>query len=77
MEEQRKHPLKIVKVLGFGAVLRYLFGCLTLREALARLSTLMDARAGVVWMPQPEAAVDVDKVEDWVLAEEFLSRQPP
>jgi hypothetical protein len=76
VEEQRKHPLKIVKALGFGAVLRYLLGRLTLQEGLARLSTLMDAHAGVVWMPQPEAAVDVDKVEDWVLAEEFLFRQP-
>lgn len=72
VEEQRKHPLKIVKALGFGAILRYLLGRLTLQEGLARLSTLMDARAGVVWMPEPEAAVDVDKVEDWVLAEEVL-----
>ncbi|GKT09086.1 nucleotidyltransferase family protein [Desulforhabdus sp. TSK] len=72
VEEQRKHPLKIVKALGFGAILRYLLGRLTLQEGLARLSTLMGARAGVVWMPQPEAAVDVDKLEDWVLAEEIL-----
>jgi hypothetical protein len=35
----------------------------------------MDARAGVVWMPDPEAAVDVDKVEDWVLAEKLLARR--
>lgn len=74
VEAQRKHPLKIVKALGFGAVLRYLLGRLTFQEGLARLSTLMDAHAGVVWMPQAEAAVDVDKVEDWVLAEEFLFR---
>jgi len=74
IEEQRKHPLKIVRVLGLLAVLRYLLGRLTLEEGLARLSVLMDARAGAVWMPDAEAAVDVDKVEDWMLAEEIVAR---
>jgi GTP:adenosylcobinamide-phosphate guanylyltransferase len=74
VEEQRKHPLKIVRALGFTAVLRYLLGRLTLQEGLARLSVLMDARAGMVWMTDAEAAVDVDKVEDWLLAEELLAR---
>lgn len=73
VEEQRKHPLKIVKSLGFMAVLRYLLGRLTLEEGLSRMSSLMDARAGVVWMPDAEAAVDVDKVEDWTLTEKILS----
>ena len=73
VEEQRKHPLRIVKSLGLMAVLRYLLGRLTLEEGLARMSSLMDARAGVVWMPEAEAAVDVDKVEDWALTEKILS----
>jgi GTP:adenosylcobinamide-phosphate guanylyltransferase len=72
VEEQRKHPLRIVKTLGFLAVLRYLCGWLTLEQGLARLSLLMDARAGAVWMPDPEAAVDVDKLEDLALAEKIL-----
>jgi CTP:molybdopterin cytidylyltransferase MocA len=74
VEEQRKHPLKIVRTLGLVAVLRYLFGRLTLVEGLARMSMLMDARAGAVWMPDAEAAVDVDKLEDWTLAEKFVAR---
>jgi GTP:adenosylcobinamide-phosphate guanylyltransferase len=74
VEEQRKHPLKIVWTLGLVAVLRYLFRRLTLMEGLARISELMDARAGAVWMPDAEAAVDVDKVEDWTLAEKFFAR---
>lgn len=76
VEEQRKHPLKIVKVLGLVAVLRYLLGHLTLEEGLDRMSALMNARAGVVWMPDAEAAVDVDKIEDWKLAEKILARLP-
>ncbi|MRR58343.1 MAG: MobA-like NTP transferase domain containing protein [Deltaproteobacteria bacterium] len=74
VEEQRKHPLKIARVLGFVAVLRYLLGLLTLEEGLARLSALMGAHAGVVWMPDAEAAVDVDKIEDWALVEELCAR---
>jgi GTP:adenosylcobinamide-phosphate guanylyltransferase len=74
VEEQRKHPLKIVRTLGLVAVLRYLFGRLTLGEGLDRISDLMDACAGAVWMPDAEAAVDVDKLEDLTLAEKFLAR---
>lgn len=75
VEEQRKHPLRIVRTLGILAVLRYLCGWLTLEQGLARISVLMDARAGAVWMPDAEAAVDVDKLEDLALAEKILSRQ--
>ena len=74
IEEQRKHPLRIVRVLGLGAVLRYLLGRLTLEEGLDRLSALMEARAGVVWMQDAAAAVDVDKIEDWALAEKIAAR---
>jgi CTP:molybdopterin cytidylyltransferase MocA len=73
VEEQRKHPLKIARVLGFAAVLRYLLGRLTLEEGLARISALMGARAGVVWMPDAEAAVDIDTIEDWRLVEKILA----
>ena len=73
VEEQRKHPLKMARTLGFAAVLRYLLGRLTLEEGLARISLLIGARAGAVWMPDAEAAVDIDKVEDWALAEKILA----
>lgn len=76
VEEQRKHPLRIVRTLGLVAILRYLCGRLTLEQGLARLSQLMDASAGAVWMPEPEAAVDVDKLEDLALAESILARPP-
>jgi GTP:adenosylcobinamide-phosphate guanylyltransferase len=75
VEAQRKNPLKIIKALGPITVLRYLFGRLTLAQGLARLSTLTGARAGVVWMPEAETAVDVDKIEDWQLAEKILRKR--
>jgi len=56
-------------------VLRYLCGRLTLEQGLARLSAAMGVNAGAVWMTQPEAAVDVDKLEDWQLVEKILIAQ--
>jgi len=75
VEQQRKNPLKVVKAVGWIAVLRYLMGRLTLAEGLARLSRAMGVEAGAVLMPFAEAAVDVDKVEDWELAESVLSNR--
>ena len=53
-------------------LLSYLAGLLTLEAALARLSRLAGAKAGVVVLPVAEAAVDVDKPEDLVLVEAIL-----
>lgn len=74
VEKERKKPLRIIKVMGMMAVLRYLLGRLTLEQALARLSRRMKLQAGVVRMPFAEAAVDVDKVEDWLLVESILTK---
>lgn len=72
VEQHRKRPLKLVSVLGWGAVLRYLLGRLTLEQALDRLSAAMGVRIGVVMMPYPEAALDVDTVQDLGLIESIL-----
>lgn len=64
IEQQRKNPLKIISILGWITVLRYVLGRLTLAEALDRISHRLGCRAGVVVMPYPEAAVDVDSAED-------------
>ena len=73
VEKERKKPLRIVKVMGWLTVLRYLAGQLTLDQALAKLSQRMRMTVGVVQMPFAEAAVDVDKVDDWRLVESVLS----
>ena len=72
MEEQRKNPLKIAGTLGYLTLLRYLMGRLTLEYGLARMSKLMGLKAGAVWMPDAEAAVDVDSIEDLRLVERYL-----
>ncbi len=75
VENERKKPLRVVKVLGWMAVMRYLLGVLTLQQALAGLSKRMHLKVGVVEMPFAEAAVDVDKVDDWLLVESILAER--
>lgn len=65
VEGERKRPLRLVAgVLGWAAVLRYGLGRLTLDEGLARVSRRMGLRVSAVTLPFPEAAVDVDTLED-------------
>jgi GTP:adenosylcobinamide-phosphate guanylyltransferase len=73
VENERKKPLRVVKVMGWMCVLRYLVGQLTLEQALASLSRRMNLQVGVVQMPFAEAAVDVDKVDDLLLVESVLA----
>jgi len=75
IETQRKKPLRVIRVLGVMAVLRYLLGQLSLAEALDRVSRRLGFRAGAVIIPFPEAAIDVDSVADWELVQEIVSNK--
>ena len=75
IEHQRKHPLKMMQILGWGAVLRYLAGKMSLNDALEFLSKQMGLRAGVVILPFPEAAVDVDTVHDLKFVQSLVAKQ--
>jgi len=74
VENDRKRPVKMLGALGWFVVLRYLLGRLSLEEALHSISRRMGLRAGVVLMPYPEAAVDVDSVDDLETAREIAAR---
>ena len=73
VENQRKNPLRVIRVLGWNAVLRYLLGRLSLNDALDRVSSRLGFKAGAVVLPYPEAAVDVDSISDLKLVENILS----
>ncbi len=64
VEQQRKNPFKVIRILGWGTVLRYLLGRLTLSDVTEQLSQRLGCRAGVVVLPYPEAAIDVDSAKD-------------
>ena len=74
VENKRKQPVQMLGELGWRVVLRYLFGRLSLEDALQHVSLRMGLRAGVVIMPFPEAAVDVDSVSDWDVARSIAAR---
>jgi hypothetical protein len=74
VENERKRPVRMLGELGWGVVLTYLLGRLSLSDALQHVSRRMRLRVGVVLMPFPEAAVDVDSVADWHAARSIASQ---
>jgi GTP:adenosylcobinamide-phosphate guanylyltransferase len=75
IEQERKKPLKMMRILGWRTVLRYLAGRMSLNDALGHLSRQMGLRAEVVMLPFPEAAVDVDTVDDWNFVRSLVAKK--
>ena len=73
IEQQRKKPHRLAAALGFGTLLAYLTGRLTLTGGLARLSERVGAQLGAVLLDDPRAAVDVDSVADFELVQAILA----
>ena len=75
VESQRKQPWRVIGILGWWPVCKYLLGRLSLQEALARISNRLDMKIGVVILPFPDAAVDVDSENDWRLVQQILAEK--
>lgn len=73
MERNRKKPWRLAAAIGPKALVLYMLGRLDLTAAFARLSALSASRIQPVILPQPEAAIDVDKPADLALAERILA----
>ena len=65
----------MIQLLGWGAVIRYLLGLLTLHGALDMLSHRLGLQFRAIILPYAEAAVDVNSVFDHTLVQEKLSRR--
>ncbi|MGI9325829.1 MAG: NTP transferase domain-containing protein [Pseudomonadales bacterium] len=72
-EARRKKPWRLAQKLGYSTLLRYLLGQLSLAALGSRFSELSDCQVRFVQLPFARAAVDVDSVADWHLAESELS----
>jgi GTP:adenosylcobinamide-phosphate guanylyltransferase len=72
VQRDRKRPWRIARRLGWRLLLRYLAGRLTLDAALEALSERAGCRVGSVIVDEPRAAVDVDSVDDWRLAQRIV-----
>ena len=73
VESQRKNPLRIIRILGWAAVIRYLLGVLTLDAALELLSRRLNLRIGAVILPYADAAVDIDSIADHAIVSKKLA----
>ena len=75
VESQRKQPWRVIGILGWWPVLKYLLGQLSLQEALARISRRFDIKIGAAILPFAEAAVDVDSENDWQSVQQILAEK--
>ena len=73
IESLRKSPRKIIGRMGFITLARYVLGGLNIDAAFKALSKRAGCRVGFVRVAHPRAAVDVDSVADWRLAESVLA----
>jgi len=73
VENDRKKPWRIAKAFGIGTLLLFVARRLTLRSAMERVSRIVGAHVEAIAIPIAEAAVDVDKIEDWELVREILA----
>jgi len=72
VEHQRKRPWRMLSLLGPIHVARYLAGRLTRGEAFDRLSSVVGASVASQLVDDPAIAVDIDSVEDLVLAKRIV-----
>ena len=75
LEAHRKRPLRLIAELGPVAALGYALGWLRLDDAVRRLERKARVKAALVEVPIAEAAIDVDKPDDLVLAERILAHR--
>jgi len=75
IEENRKSPLTMLRQLGLMTALRYVTNTLTLAQALQKLGKQTGTRLATTDMPFAEAAIDVDTVDDFYLAEKILKQR--
>lgn len=75
MERFRKKPWRLVLEIGPWALIRFFRGSLDLNAAVDHLSRRTNTVIRSIIMPYAEAAIDVDKAVDYVLATSILQRR--
>lgn len=75
IEQERKKPLRMMRILGWWTIIRYLLGRILLDDGLEALSDKMQVKVGAVQLPFPQAAIDVDSVDDWHFVQSLVKKQ--
>lgn len=69
----RKSVFKILKLLGFKVIAKFITKTLTLTDIEKRVTKIVNAKARAIITPYPEVGVDVDKPEDLELVTKLLA----
>ena len=78
LETERKHPLRMVRRLGWTFAARYALGRLSMQAAADRLGALAGgALMAIVALSDGRAAIDVDKPADLDLVRRLVSSPSP
>ncbi|MCK9217746.1 MAG: NTP transferase domain-containing protein [Firmicutes bacterium] len=72
MLDNRKNPVKMAAILGFGFVLRLALGTLAINAIKEKVDKLLGINAAVIISPYPEIGNDVDKESDIKFVEKYL-----
>ena len=70
----RKHPLKLLRILPFSFMIKFIFHCLSLKDLEEYLSRVLHLTARGVPCPHVELATDVDKQSDLETVSRELAR---
>lgn len=71
--DNRKNPFKLCCLLGWGFVLSFLMGTLSLSKVKERVAELLGVTGTVIKSPYPELGIDVDKPSDLELVRTTFS----
>jgi CTP:molybdopterin cytidylyltransferase MocA len=75
IEQQRKRPWRIVSMLGWLSLTRYLVGRLAIKDAFAALSERLGTSIAPRMLDDPNSAVDVDSEADLALVEQIMAER--
>lgn len=70
--ENRKQPWRLVSLLGWGILLKFILGFLSVEVARRRLSEILKMQGCVVLSEYAEIAMDIDKAADLETARAYL-----
>ena len=73
VENDRKNPIRVIGLVGWGAMARYALGMLSVADGVRRISRQTGIAANVITLPFAEAAIDVDSVADLELVRAIVA----
>lgn len=76
VERERKRPWRIAAQLGWGTLLDYALGRLTMADAIGRVGARMGVKAALVPATDGTAAVDVDSPADLLMVRRIFAGAP-